>query len=283
MPQSSSPNSAPKMQAGSVLRPPPGFNSANAPLNANIPIVHSASMLNVHNANMPHVHNANMPHVHNANMPHVHNANMPHVHNANMPHVHNVNMPHVHNANMPNVHHMSAPSHLGNTGMPSTQHNNFETMRQPYIGDRSYNGNHMNDSNIPTLMPFPHSYQPSGRHDPYPFPSDVHSNAAQPHIIPQTNNPFAYPMPPLGSSNNRFQGLNVPSHLPNSLVLNPAPLMDRTNEVPNYLGANLTDNLTHTNETSTDLNMELGNDLFGLRSLGLFDDNTVTKNPFAYK
>jgi len=196
--------------------------------------------------------------------------------------------------NLQNVNHPPPPSHLGNLGIQSTRPNNFENMGQHYMGEKFYGRNPLTDSNVPTLTPFQHSFQPNGRPDGYPYPG--HTTSVHPHTIPPTSNPFAYPMPPLGSSNNRFQGLNMPtpSHLPNDLGMNPAPPMGTNNDVPPYLGVNLNRNSVHTNDTSTDLNMELGNDLFGLRSLGLFDDGSTkganggsylppTKNPFVYE
>jgi len=184
------------------------------------------------------------------------------------------------NLNLQNVHNMAASSHLRDTRMEPPPPINFETMCQPYTGEKVYPGNPVPE----TLSPFPHRFQHGGRNVPYPYSPGTHSSAAHPPFIPpQTNNPFAYPMPPLGSNNNRFQGFTMPPpppppHILNDLGASSAPQLGTNNEPPTYFGVNLTHNAAHTNDTSTDLNMELGNDLFGLRSLGLYDDG-VTKGP----
>lgn len=200
-------------------------------------------------------------------------------------------------SNPQHVNYAPAPSNLGNLGIQSTHLKNFETAGQSSLREKNYGGTHMIDSNSPTLTPFQHSF--NGRSDAYSFRGNATSIPS--HTIPLTSNPFAYPMPSLGSSNNRFQGLNMPatSHLPNDLGFTSTPPMGKTNEAPSYLGVNLNHNFARSGDTSTDLSTELGNDLFGLRSLGLFDDGVTkggngssylldkdvptTKNPFVYE
>jgi len=276
IPQSSAPPQAAASKltggGGTLLRPPPGFNNADKPLNTNL---------------------------------------------------HNVRHPH--------------DSHLLNTGMqqqqqPTTYHH------QPHHvlggGENLYNRNPITDSiapdaaaiatTSPTMTFTHHAFQQSSgeRYDAYPFPPPpppphgmTNAGSSGQHLSqhsppPQTSNPFAYPMPPLGNGNNRFHDLNLPApttprqpphssslSLMNGLMTTAPPTHTSgvAGAIPAYLGngmnltqnhnANGTTTTTTTTMTPADLNMDLGNDLFGLRSLGLFDDNVgkgTTTNASSY-
>jgi len=253
MPQSSSPPQAAASKlaggGGSVLRPPPGFNNTDKPVNGN---------------------------------------------------VHNVHHPQ-------NI-------HLLHPGMQEHQPTTHQQLTHHLTGggESLYNRNSIMDAVTTSthgITPFPHhpfQQLSGGRHDAFPFPqppgttnagsSVQHLSQHQPPS--QTSNPFAYPMPPLGNGNNRFQELNLPAptplrqppHSSSSSLLNrlttstpPALMVGATGGIPAYLGsgmnpnenhnANGTTNTTTVTMTPADLNMDLGNDLFGLRSLGLYDDN----------